>query len=292
MSPRTNATISPDRAAGYPDLIVGMVALVQSRSSSRAKRRQEEADTHDGNGPAAKVARLASAMTDEETKGQGEDEAPETPLTTERIMNLLDDLWSDDKCVIERALYEIADIGFRDASPSYEYEDKIRMLGGHTAVFQVLKKHVDCLGIQEQGMRALGNLSMLLPTTTLLGEIGFVEVILASMEKYPKIETVQQYGISVIGNLVDGMKCNAERFEKSGGIAVVIAAMKAHRKSEVLQNDCCVALYRMSKWEEHRPLILEAGGVSAIAFVVDKYRDKAPFVSQLACITMRLLVTE
>jgi hypothetical protein len=81
MSPRTNATISPDRAAGDPDLIVGMV--VQSRSSSRAKRRQEEADTHDGTGPAAKVARLASAMslasamTDEETKGQEEDEAPD-----------------------------------------------------------------------------------------------------------------------------------------------------------------------------------------------------------------------
>jgi hypothetical protein len=299
MSPRTNATISPDRSAGDPDLILGMV--VQSRSSSRAKkRRQEEADTPDGNGgigPAAKVARLASAMslasamTDEETKEQ-EGDGTDAPLTTEKIMNLLKDLWSDDKCVIERALKEIASIGFRDHASRYENEDKMRVLGGHTAVFQLLQKHVDCLEIQDEGMCALGNLSLSMPTKKLLGEIGCVEVILATMEKYLDSERVQHLGCYVIGRLVDSMEGNAERVEKYGGIAVVIAAMKAHPNSEELQNHGCIALLYMSGWEDYRPLIVEAGGASAIAFGVEKYGADNAQLRKNAYTAMRLLFKE
>jgi hypothetical protein len=266
MSTRSNATISPDHTAGDPDLIADTVP-----SSSRTKRRQEEATTqHDGTGtgPAAKLARLANV--DEETKKAREgDETPETLLTTEKIMDLLKDLWSNDECVIEKALEAIADVASSVAS-SDENEEKMRVLGGHTAVFQILQKYVGCLGIQEEGMRALGNFSYLVPTKKLLGDIGCVEVILARMEKYPDLETVQWSGCLTIANLVCGVKHNAERVEKSGGIAVVIAAMKAQLDNKLVQIMGFHALSNMSVWEEYRPLILKAaGGASEIASIME-----------------------
>jgi hypothetical protein len=268
MSTDMNATISPDRAAGGPHLFPDTVP-----SSSRAKRRHEEANTqHDGTGtgPAAKVACLANA--NEEAKAQDGDETPETSLTTEKIMDLLKDLWSNDECVIEKALGEIADIAVSVASAD-ENEEKIRVLGVHTAVFQVLQKHFGCLGIQKEGMRALGKFSSLVPTKKLLVDIGYVEVILARMEMYADSERIQNYGCSGIEDLVIA-KHDAERLEKSGGIAVVIAAMKAHPNSQMVQIRGCIVLSHMTQWEEYRPLIVKAGGASAISFVIEMCWDQ------------------
>jgi hypothetical protein len=88
------------------------------------------------------------------------------------------------------------------------------------------------------------------------------------MEKYPDSEKVQQYGLHIIGGLVYRTKGNAERVEKSGSIAVTIAAMRAHPSSERLQYYGCTVLSHMSEWEEYKSLIAEAGGTSAIAFVI------------------------
>jgi hypothetical protein len=277
-------------APGDPDPIAD---IVPSSSNGAKKRRQEEAPdtpagTGTGTGPAAKVARLAS--TEEETIEQDGDETPDAPLTKENIMNLLKDLWSDDKCVILRALIKIGDIGTKDISP-YENEGKIRGLGGHTVVFQVLEKHVGCFEIQKLGMRALGNLSHLLPTKKLLGDIGCVEVILARMEKYPDSERVQLVGCFVIRKLVFKSKDNAKGVEKCGGIAVVIAAMRAHPNCKELQNHGCMALSYMSEWEEYRPLILEAGGASAFSFVMETYRAD-PVTRKCAFNALKLFVTE
>ena len=97
----------------------------------------------------------------------------------------------------------------------------MRELGGLTAVIQVLQKHAGCLAIQKEGMRALANFCRFKPTKRLLGEIGCVEVIFASIETYPDSETIQWYGCTAVANLVWLMKDNAELVEKSGGIAVV-----------------------------------------------------------------------
>jgi hypothetical protein len=236
---------------------------------------------------------LASAMTEDETKEQDGDETPDAPLTTEKIMHLIKDLWSDDdEDVIKATLAEIANIGWRDASSDYEDEDKMRVLGVHITVFQVLQKYTGCLDIQEEGMRALANVAMLLPTKKLLGDIGCVEFILSRMEKYPDSEDVQQFGCTAIGNFVDGAKYNAERVEKSGGIAVVIAAMKAHpntEDSEELQKGGCIALENMSEWEEYRPLIVKAGGASALSSIMET-SDYSQQLREYAYDTMKILV--
>jgi hypothetical protein len=264
MSVQMSAMISPDRAASVPDLIADTVP-----SSSRAKRRQEEAeDIRDRIEPAAKVARLAK-NAEEETKAQEGDTTPEI-LTTGHMMDFLKDLWSDDKAAIVRTMIEIADLGFRASYKYKENEVKMRVLGGHIALFQLMTKHVGCLGIQWEGMRALANCCRLEPTKKLLGDIGFVEVILARMNKYPESGNVQRLGCVTIAKLVRAMKDNAERVEKSGGIAVVIAAMKAHPNIAKLQDSGRRVLSRMSEWEEYRPLIVKAGGASAIAFIMEK----------------------
>jgi hypothetical protein len=211
MSTRTSTTI-------YAELRSFLIADArQNRSSLANKKRRQE---------------------------QAADETTDAPMTTDRITNLIKDLWSDDKRVIQRALYKLANIGFKDDSP-YENELKMRVLGVHTAVFQVLQKHVGCLKIQEKGMAALGSLSMLRQTQKLLGDIGCVEVILASMEKYPYSERVQDYGCFAIERLVEGLECNAECVMDPGGIAVVRAAMKAHPNCEELQDHGCCLLSTM-----------------------------------------------
>ena len=266
-------------------------SFVGSRASSRrAESRQKKAeDTRDGTGAgpaAAKTKAQEESNENPETSATTDgDETQETSLTTGQIMDLLKDLWSDDKSAIVRALTEIADIGLRNASP----EVKIRVLGGHTAVFQVVQKYVGCLEIQKEGMRALGNFCRLKPTKTNLGEIGCVEVILASMEQYPDSECVQRHGCLVIGNLVRGIKDNAERVEQSGGISVIIAAMKARPNSEKLQSLGCWALLHTSEWEEYRPLIVKAGGASAIGSVMEKYWDH-PELRELAYNAMGRLI--
>jgi hypothetical protein len=258
-----------------------MPSLFRSFLCSREKRRQEEAHKRDGAGPAsAKGARVATV--EEETKDQQGDECPDTSmttdgdeeiLTTQKIMELLKDLWSDDKSVIVRALTQIANIGFRDVSPR-ENERKIRILGGHTTVFQVLQKYVGCFEIQKQGICALGNLAQLMPTKKLLGDIGCVEVILARMKTYRYSERIQWYGCSTLRHLVSGMKDNAERVEQSGGIGLIVAAMKAHPNNKMVQDRGCMALANMSEWDEYRPLIIKAGGASPIASIMDKYKDE------------------
>ena len=243
-----------------------------SMSTQKNKRRQKEVRFCDGTRPVAKVARLANAK--EET------------WATETIMNLVKDLWSDDNCVIKIALTKIR------LPWSEEKEQKMRVLGVHTAVFQVLQKHVGCLEIQEKGMRVLGFFCHLKPTKTLLGDIGCVEVVLARMEEYPDSERIQWYGCLGITNLVRArsmMKDNAERVEKSGGIAVVIAAMKAHSNCERVQSMGCCALSSMSEREEYRSLIVEAGGASAIAFVMEKGWDN-PRSTQIVNNAMEKLI--
>jgi hypothetical protein len=187
-------------------------------------------------------------------------------------------VWSDDKCVIQRAfLTEIAEFGCRcNQSGSRDSptgnELNLRMLGGHIAIFQLVTKHVGCLGIQWEGMCALANFCHpTKPTKKPLGDVSFVEVILANMNKCPNSDDVQWLGCVTTARLVHRMKGDAERVEKSGGIAVAVAAMKAaHPSIENLQNNGCCALSRMSKWDECRPLIVKAGGASAIASVMEK----------------------
>jgi hypothetical protein len=165
------------------------------------------------------------------------------------------------------------------------------VLGVQIAVFQLLQKHIGCPNIQKEGMRALGNFSHLMPTQKLLGEIGCVEVILATMEKYPDSERLQRIGCFIIAKLVYRTKGNAERFEKSGGIALVIAGMKVHPNCQKLQKHGCYVLSNMSEWEEYRPMIVEAGGASAISFVMEKYRED-PELRKRSYKAMKILVTE
>jgi hypothetical protein len=85
------------------------------------------------------------------------------------------------------------------------------------------------------------------------------------------------------------VKVNAERVEKSGGIALVIAAMKAHPNIEILQKHGCRVLFHISEWKEYRPLIVEAGGACVIASIMDKHMDR-PRLHVLAYNVMERLV--
>jgi hypothetical protein len=296
-----NATTSPDRAAG--ENIAAAVPI-----NSQRKRRNDR-DT-----PAAKAARVGGGSSVEESKVQqhGETapretpnstkaaatedaleappEAPEAPATTETIVKLLSNLWSGNQTTIEQALTDLADLCHDDTTCTFQANElEIRRLGGHMAIVQVLKKQVDAVLIQEEGIRALCNCTYPALAEVLVGDIGGLEVILAGMRKHPKNINIQGAGCGAIANLLHETKRNAERLKESDGIASVISAMKAHPENEIVQSSSCGALVNMCEWAEYRPLVLAAGGAVTIANVMEKYSD-TPRVFEVSQDAMQRLV--
>ena len=289
---------SPDRAAG--EEIADAVP-----SSSHGKRGRGKRTTSESK----RVAKLARALHVEETKAQEEDntETPTTNVeergatqdtrpavanTTENIVKLLvKDLQSHDRDVTEKALTDLADLCHEDATDLFEANEReIRRLGGHMAVVQAVKMRVDDALIQEEGIRAIWNLSYQMPAKVLVGDIGGVEVILAGMKRHPEDVRLQRVGCGAIANLSDNTKRNAERFEESDGIAAVIAAMEVHDpENEDVQLYSCVVLKHLCEWAEYRPLIVAAGGAATIAYAMKEYSDN-PRVREAAQDAMQELV--
>jgi hypothetical protein len=139
------------------------------------------------------------------------------------------------------------------------------------AVVQVLKKHVDDVQIQEEGIRAVRNFSYRTLAEVLVGDIGGVEVILTGMKTHPHYARLQRAGCAAIANLLSETKRNATRFKESDGITQVIAAMKAHPDDDDMQLNGCDVLFHMCEREEYRALIFAAGGAVTIATVMEKY---------------------
>ena len=69
----------------------------------------------------------------------------------------------------------------------------------------------------------------------------------------------------------------------------LIAAIKAHPNCETVQCSGCYELSNMGQWDEYRPLIVKAGGASAIVSVMEKYRDDNPELHECAYKTMQKL---
>jgi hypothetical protein len=265
MPPRRVNLDQKKPAATSPDHAAGETVADTVPSSSRAKRGRGAGNATTSESPrAAKVARLPRV---EEAKTQPEEAV--TPTLTETCVKLISDLWSDDQNVIQKALkdlYQLAD--------EEEDEGEIIRLGGPMAIVQGLKKNLDHVLIQEEGIRVLWNFSAYTtPGMVLVGDIGGVEVILAGMRQHPDATSVQNIGCCAIENLLEESKPNAARFEESDGIAQVIAAMNAHPDDGDVQRNGCDVLLNMSEWAEYRPLICAAGGAVTIATVMEKYSD-------------------
>ena len=267
---------SPDRAAGEKNIADAVP------SSSHGKRGRGKATT---TSESERVAKVARAPRIEETEAR-EEETAETPTakveeegdiqdipvanTTENIFKLLSNLSSDDRSVILDSLTDLSDLCRSTTDLHEANECEIRRLGGPMAIIQAVKKHVDAVLIQEEGIRALCNFTFPLPAMVLVGDIGGAEVILAGMKRHPAVANIQSRGCGAIANLL-GTKRNAERLEESGGIAAVIAAMKVYPEDEEVQFHCCYALYNICEWAEYRPLVRAAGALVMISKVVEKY---------------------
>jgi hypothetical protein len=277
---------SPDRAAGD-----NLVADAVPASSSHGKRGRGEATTAS---ESRRVTNKVGQMTlpvwmtrcVEETEAQEEDtpeitpttnvegkgDVQETPVanTTENAVKLVSNLWSEDRSVVKKALKGLTDL-FCNETHAFKAknEREMRRLGGHMAVVHAVKNYVDDALIQEQGIRALCNLTAG-PTLAqeLVGDVGGVEVIVAGIKRHPEVARIQHLGCVAIGHLTFQTERNAERFEESDGIAAVIAAMKAHPENGDVQHESCYVLLRMCEWMEHGRLIIAAGGAATIACVM------------------------
>jgi hypothetical protein len=239
-------------------------------SSSHGKRGRDKATT----GERQRAAKVPRSPGVEETKAQGE-ETPVTPEpTASDIVKLLSILWiEDDRTAIAAALTGLTDLCYETNDLRGTNKRETRRLGGHVAVVQVVKKHVDDPLIQEEGIRALSNFTHSALAKVLVGDIGGVEVVLAGMKRHPQAENVQWVGCGAIANMLHETKRDAARVEESDGIAQAIAAMKAHPEDEDVQFHGCGALEIVCEWAECRPLIFAAGGAVTIATVMEKFSD-------------------
>jgi hypothetical protein len=162
-------------------------------------------------GESQRVAKVARLPHGEETKAQEEgtpdmptanveDEGDEgdAPVATnaKSIIELISNLWSDDRSVNEEALLDLADLcQEEDTDLSQANEREICRLGGHMAVVQVVKKHEDEVRIQEEGIRALHTLtSHHQRARVFVGDVSGLEVIPAAMKRHPEVEDIQGNG--------------------------------------------------------------------------------------------------
>jgi hypothetical protein len=168
-------TVKKPAAATSPDCAAGknLADTVPSISRSKRGRGGGNETTGDRRRVAPKVARLSGV---EETNTQSAEEAV-TPTLTEKCVKLILDLWSDDRNVIQKSLTDLAD--------EDDGQDEIVQLGGHMAIVQVLKKNLEDVLIQEEGIEALGNFGYATLGKVLVGDIGGVEVILTGMRQHP-----------------------------------------------------------------------------------------------------------
>ena len=110
-------------------------------------------------------------------------------------------------------------------------------VGAFEAVVAALQAHLQAVGVQKQGCRALRNMCCGTDTAGLArkqraAEAGALEAVAAAMQAHPQVVGVQEHGCVVLFNLSNGTVAAAlarkQRAVQAGGPEVAAAALRAH----------------------------------------------------------------
>lgn len=173
---------------------------------------------------------------------------------------------------------------FSRVLPGLDHRSKIQDAGGIPLVIAALQKYTDSTSIQERAQAVLLGLITIRPTDG-------VGKVVEAMRKYPSIRLVQEQGCLTLATLTFGSNSYMARseIESTGGLKVVLDAMKNHAESIKVLAAACQALQNAAVNANNRVKITKFGGVEVVLSLLDHSRDSLDFQAR-ACMALFNLI--
>ena len=186
------------------------------------------------------------------------------------------DLWEDDRLKVCQSLKQLANLCFHDESHE-QNRHTVFKVGGFPLLVSAMSQWKNCSEIQAEACRAV--LNICLDSSASLCEaacgVGTLEAILAAMQRFDSDDYMQRVGCGALHALTKTNSTTARRLVVDlMGAFKVVRAMRNFPKSKRLQMWACCALADWAQWEDLRQNILDTGALTAIALVVEVFKDK------------------
>mmetsp|Transcript_23796 Transcript_23796/g.39808 ORF Transcript_23796/g.39808 Transcript_23796/m.39808 type:complete len:630 (+) Transcript_23796:205-2094(+) len=170
--------------------------------------------------------------------------------------------------------------------------NRVRIVKGDgvPVILNCMARHVDSATVQEEGLRALSILAYNLANRALMA--GGIPAALTAMQNHPKSSTVQERGCLVLGSLTANTAAktdNCELIGKSGGITLILDAMKQDANSMVAQEGLRALINLANKKNDaNRIRIGDAEGIPVILNAMKQHADSSK-VQERGCWALAML---
>ena len=110
-----------------------------------------------------------------------------------------------------------------------------------------MRAHAGNVDAQEQGCRALVNLTVNYDNKVKAGSAGAVEAVVAAMRAHASNAGVQEQGCLALRNMTGNNDANQVKAGSAGAIEAVVAAMRAHASNAGVQEEGKIVLDRLKR---------------------------------------------
>lgn len=185
---------------------------------------------------------------------------------------IVSDLWSDDSARVEQGLKSLADL-CTDSLTADQHRTAIYSAHGASAMLGAMKRWFAVPEIQAAACRAVcnsgSNSAQFRETANALGAI---RMIVAAMQHYPEDEGVQRCGCSALFCVMWVRENEIYDSDRIQAVHVIVKATKSYPLEVDLQICACAAIKGLSQWQKFRVPIVEAGGLVALATLIETFR--------------------
>jgi hypothetical protein len=141
------------------------------------------------------------------------------------------------------------------------------------AVIKTMRHYPDAMGLQENALGVLQNLSMRnVASKQTIAEAGGINAVIAAIKEFMGSPTVLERAFSTMWSLAV-LESNQIEIANAGGIELVVNGMMANINYVKVQKQACGCLCTLSSNSRNKTLIREAGGVDAIIFAMWAHFD-------------------
>jgi hypothetical protein len=202
---------------------------------------------------------------------------------------LLVDIWVDDADVVIEALDDLADLCVSDEDDSEEEKEAARKhrqdilnSGGHLAIVRVMRQWYFHAKVLTCCANVLVNASHC-QAEEFLGNavhLGTIKLLLTAMKNFPLDSTLQRYCLGALGNLSSACKENAKNLTDLGGAGVIVTALRTFPYNRDIQLWASWSLEEIGQYEDCRLAVAKAGGLKALASVMEFFDHDEELQSQ------------
>ena len=149
------------------------------------------------------------------------------------------------------------------------------LAGGYGTVVLVMEAWQRHIGIQKQGLRVLCNVSCMGHIDIVPCNIGAIEIVVASMSRFPDEEAVLEYGVVVLNNLCHNNSTNMERLLAINGMQYVVDVMARYSGQVKIQKWGTRLIAKVTLCPHLHRRVIEAGALQVLAHVVQHHEDQS-----------------